>query len=487
MFWYCVRVLNNRFVKFTCVNLAACKNDRANGVTRSAARGCIGFYFQIIRAVGWRPRKDHEVWRDNLISLEIDPLDPTIVIASTAIPFDIGSFTIHEVGLYDVDGDLIVIANYPPTYKNVVAEGAISEYLIRLEMKINNTDLLNLSVDPSVILATKEYVDIITDSIKISTYDEGVLVTNFTKSYNFTGEGVSASGDGNGNVTVDISGLGKTREDKLGNQGIDQGNGYYRFTLSNQYRVGANNDLVVFRGNILHRGPYDFESASESKDYVEVGSFGQLSNQVDIKGLSAPNNNLAFFVAKSQEEGVEPSEFMFAREFQLGSQGTLVGGKYRYVTSNSYTVGSESLFVFKGGMLLKSGTGNDYDEAGTNAVDLIDQVLPNNHLQFVMFDPTKFQREYFVGSDEVPNPPNYRFTLTSTSYNTGSGDLFVFKGGQLLRVGFDYDEIDSVNFELYLQLEQDKLIVKINKFNNKQTKATKTLKTRCSAECLRRF
>lgn len=55
--------------------------------------------------------------RAPLNRLDIDPTDSSVIVAEQVIPADIGGWWIREIGLYDEDGDLIAIANCPPSYK----------------------------------------------------------------------------------------------------------------------------------------------------------------------------------------------------------------------------------------------------------------------------------------------------------------------------------------------------------------------------------
>ena len=100
-----------------------------------------------------------EVRRAPLNSLTRDKLNANQVIAEQIIPESVGGWFIRELGLFDADGDLVAIANCPETYKPLLAEGSGRVQAVRLVVIISSADNVQLNIDPSIILATREYVD----------------------------------------------------------------------------------------------------------------------------------------------------------------------------------------------------------------------------------------------------------------------------------------------------------------------------------------
>ncbi len=98
-------------------------------------------------------------------SVQIDKDNPNWIIVETVIPGSVGGFTIREIGLFDVEGDLIAVGKYPETYKPVVANGASKDLCIRTIFEVSNTQSVNLSINPSVIIATKEDIDNLQEQI----------------------------------------------------------------------------------------------------------------------------------------------------------------------------------------------------------------------------------------------------------------------------------------------------------------------------------
>mgnify|MGYP003366841774 FL=1 len=91
--------------------------------------------------------------------LAVDPNNTSQIIAEQIIPENEGGFWIREIGLYDDDGILIAVANCPETYKPQLQEGSGRTQTIRMILIVSSTSSISLKIDPSVVLATRQYVD----------------------------------------------------------------------------------------------------------------------------------------------------------------------------------------------------------------------------------------------------------------------------------------------------------------------------------------
>ncbi|HAY3827782.1 TPA: phage tail protein [Escherichia coli] len=91
--------------------------------------------------------------------LSVDPNNQSQIIAEQIIPENEGGFWIREIGLYDDKGVLIAVANCPETYKPQLQEGSGRTQTIRMILVVTNTEAITLKIDPSVVLATRKYVD----------------------------------------------------------------------------------------------------------------------------------------------------------------------------------------------------------------------------------------------------------------------------------------------------------------------------------------
>ncbi len=100
--------------------------------------------------------------RAPLNQLSIDPNNSAIIIAEQVIPEEIGGWWIREIGLYDEAGDLVAVANCPPTFKPELAQGSGRTQVVRLNILVSSTQNIQLKIDPSVVLATRKYVDDLT-------------------------------------------------------------------------------------------------------------------------------------------------------------------------------------------------------------------------------------------------------------------------------------------------------------------------------------
>lgn len=91
--------------------------------------------------------------------LSVDPNNANQIIAEQVIPENEGGYWIREIGLYDDENVLIAIANCPETYKPQLQEGSGRTQTIRMVVVVSSTAAVTLKIDPSVVLATRQYAD----------------------------------------------------------------------------------------------------------------------------------------------------------------------------------------------------------------------------------------------------------------------------------------------------------------------------------------
>ncbi|WP_110950430.1 phage tail-collar fiber domain-containing protein [Pseudomonas bohemica] len=140
------------------------------GVAKQANADALGIAWKITQmgvgdANGTDPQPDakqksliREWRRAPLNELKQDPSNPAIIIAEQVIPAEIGGNWIREIGLYDADGDLVAVANCAPSYKPTLAQGSGRTQVVRMNLIVSNTASVELKIDPSVVLATREFV-----------------------------------------------------------------------------------------------------------------------------------------------------------------------------------------------------------------------------------------------------------------------------------------------------------------------------------------
>ena len=105
--------------------------------------------------------------------LSVDPNNTSQIIAEQIIPESEGGFWIREIGLYDDEGILIAVANCPETYKPQLQEGSGRTQTIRMVLIVSSTSAITLKIDPSVVLATRQYVD--SKVIEVKSYADNIL------------------------------------------------------------------------------------------------------------------------------------------------------------------------------------------------------------------------------------------------------------------------------------------------------------------------
>lgn len=99
-------------------------------------------------------------WRRAPINqIRVDAANPNTVITEQIIPPEVGGEWIREIGLYDVDGDLVAVANCAPSYKPLLDQGSGKTQVVRMNFIVSSSANIVLKIDPAVVLATREYVD----------------------------------------------------------------------------------------------------------------------------------------------------------------------------------------------------------------------------------------------------------------------------------------------------------------------------------------
>ncbi|WP_323947172.1 phage tail-collar fiber domain-containing protein [Aeromonas caviae] len=92
----------------------------------------------------------NRVWQDPNIAKKFS--------AEIIIPATVGGFTLREVGVFDSNGNLFVVGNLPDTYKPTDTDGAYSDTVIRVDFMVTNASVVQIMVDPNVVVATHQWV-----------------------------------------------------------------------------------------------------------------------------------------------------------------------------------------------------------------------------------------------------------------------------------------------------------------------------------------
>jgi hypothetical protein len=106
-----------------------------------------------------------EVHRAQLNQLYQHADNPNWLVAELVIPAEVGGWTIRELGLYDVAGDLIFVGNHAEQYKPVQSQGSDETKTIRMVILVSSVASVTLKTDPTTVMATIKFVN---DSIAVA-------------------------------------------------------------------------------------------------------------------------------------------------------------------------------------------------------------------------------------------------------------------------------------------------------------------------------
>lgn len=84
--------------------------------------------------------------------------NPSMLWIEAIIPPGVGGWTLREAGIYDTDGDLIVVAKTPVMDVALLSEGATTEGLVRICFTFESAQSVQFMIDPTVLLATQAWV-----------------------------------------------------------------------------------------------------------------------------------------------------------------------------------------------------------------------------------------------------------------------------------------------------------------------------------------
>ncbi|HHN8614840.1 TPA: phage tail protein [Klebsiella quasipneumoniae] len=101
----------------------------------------------------------NEVYRAALNRVVIADQAANVIRTEMIVQPQVGGFWIREAALYDGAGECLAVANLPPSYKPLLAEGSGRLQAVNLWIAVSKTASVELKVDPSVILATVEEVN----------------------------------------------------------------------------------------------------------------------------------------------------------------------------------------------------------------------------------------------------------------------------------------------------------------------------------------
>ena len=97
------------------------------------------------------------VYSGNISAVRQDPTQGNAIIVESVIPQSAGNFMIREIGYYDVDGDLIIIAKYKSQFKpQISSNGAAVDMKVNTVIAVSNAENVELKIDNTLIFATSK-------------------------------------------------------------------------------------------------------------------------------------------------------------------------------------------------------------------------------------------------------------------------------------------------------------------------------------------
>src|SRR5699024_10096426 len=96
------------------------------------------------------------VYRTALNSLTVAGAQFT---ADLVVPQDQGGWYVREMGLFDVDGDMVAYANTPEIYKPSLAEEVVMDFRPTMTVNVDAPGSVEVVINPAIISASQQWVD----------------------------------------------------------------------------------------------------------------------------------------------------------------------------------------------------------------------------------------------------------------------------------------------------------------------------------------
>lgn len=100
-----------------------------------------------------------ETHRWNVSAVSLDPRNNKQIIIELTIPEDVGGFYIREMGVFDSTNKLVAYANTPESFKPTLESGSGKVQVLRMILKVSNSQAVTLNIDNSVIFVTRQQLN----------------------------------------------------------------------------------------------------------------------------------------------------------------------------------------------------------------------------------------------------------------------------------------------------------------------------------------
>ena len=100
------------------------------------------------------------VYTGKVSAVRKDPELDNVIIIESVIPQSAGNFMIREIGYYDAEGDLVLVAKYKSQFKpQVSSNGAAVDMKVNTVIAVSNAENVELKIDNTLIFATSKDVE----------------------------------------------------------------------------------------------------------------------------------------------------------------------------------------------------------------------------------------------------------------------------------------------------------------------------------------
>ncbi|WEI10075.1 phage tail protein [Acinetobacter soli] len=87
-----------------------------------------------------------------------DPENDNKFTVEIIIPVSVGGFVMREIGVFDSNGNLVIVGNIPDTQKPVASDGSYTDTIYRIPFMVSNAETVQLNIDPNVVIATHSWI-----------------------------------------------------------------------------------------------------------------------------------------------------------------------------------------------------------------------------------------------------------------------------------------------------------------------------------------
>lgn len=414
-----------------------------------------------------------EVWRGNVVDVEIDADNPNWINIYTVIAPTDGGFTIREMAVFDSDGDMIGICNCAESYKPTLDEGSGKEITMKMTLAVVNTSAITLKIDPTIIYAkrkdvlelqtkvneiTKQINNLENDSYpiveatgtnayigasaRIKAVGKGTRCTLFVGtasngncSLNLNNSGAVAIKDSNGNVVTNMKANIPYNLCHNGSDFILQGKGgggnlIPKYLLAGYYGEGDNGRVdgaMVNRGaptsNLNCGGVVNLQEGYYAGGQIIANSLASQTGGAtadDTKVL----NGYTYWRDGMLRTGNATIQSMGGINYRVGTL-TVPNSKKTWINSEGTSISAYTLTIENLGFIPKNGT--IYVLNITTSTPLLMSIGILRDGIYYLQRPSSTQKEYFI---KIPSENNPDLSISSSLlrvpvYSYGDFNYFI--------------------------------------------------------------